>query len=341
MGQRIISRFIVLLLVFFHSEAFAQKAHFGKVFDKNLYPSTKITKAGKNRQPLFVSNSGFIFVSKDRKDHSDPQLYFRDLNTGKEKRITHQIGEINGGSYLENSGEILYSSSTDEEKEAPFILKKYLSRFPASVKNDAFFQLDFRPQEIYKSQIDGSEIERLTEFSGFDAFPVYLPKKDRLYFSRWEDNQVNLFAKSLKRNLAPWKVMKTKGHDLGLQLSPQSDKFAWYRFSPDFKSSQVLISALDFKNPTYVTLDSGVNWSPTWHPNGRSIIYSAKNDGSRDFNLFEVSPDGECKRQITSERGDEFFPTISPDGKTLLYTSTRSGQEEIYKMTYPGPLSCQ
>lgn len=340
MGQRIISYFILVSFFLFAQPAQSEKAHFGEVFQPK-YPSKRITKKGKNRQPVFVSNTGFVYVSKDRKDHSDPQLYFRDLATGKEKRITHQVGTISGAFYVEGTGQILYSSTTDEEKESPYILKSYLSRFPSSVQNDSFFQLEFQPQEIYQSKLDGSEIERLTEFSGFDGFPVYLPKIDRLYFSRWKDNQLHLYAKSLKRKLEPWKVMKTQGHDLGLQLSHQKDQFAWFRFSPDFKSSQVLTSSLDFKNPTYVTLDSGVNWSPTWHPNGNSIIYSAKNAVAHNFNLYEVSKDGECKRQITSDQGDEFFPALSPDGNTLLYTSTKSGREEIYKMKYPGPLSCK
>ena len=301
----------------------------------------RITLQGKNRQPVFISNTGFVYVSKSRKFHKDPQLYFKDLKKGKEKRITHQRGQLANGVFIDKSGKIFFTSTTDEEKETPYILKKYLERFPSSVKNDAFFQVDFSPQEIYQSQLDGSDVNRLTHFSGYDGFPTYLAKKDRLYFSRWQRGQLSFFAKSLSKDLAPWKVTKTAGHDLGLQLSPKENQFIWFRFSPDFKSSQVLLSGLNFKNPHYLTLETGVNWSPTWHPNGKSVIYSARADNMRDFDLFEVSVDGECKRQITSYSGDEFFPTISPDGKIILFTSTQSGNEQIYKVPYPAPLSCK
>ncbi len=335
MGRCIISLFISSMFLLLSTLVWAESTQ-----EKPKPRSKAVTKRGQNSQPVFVSKTGFVYVSKNRKNHKDTQLYFKDLATGKEKQITHQVGQLSGVFYLKSLGQILYSSTTDEEKEAPYILKEYLNRFPASVKNDSFFQLDFSPQEIYQSKLDGSSIERLTESSGYDGFPVYLPEKDRLYFSRWHDNQMHLYAKSLKKKLAPWKVMKTQGHDLGLQISNQKDKFTWFRFSPDFKSSQVLVSDLEFNNPTFVTLDSGVNWSPTWHPNGKSIIYSAKYSGDRNFNLYEVSQGGECKRQITSDAGDQFFPTLSPNGKVLLYTSTQSGQEQIYRMRYPGPLHC-
>ena len=317
----------------------AQPAHFGEVFPK-IKTAKRITKNGANRQPIFISNSAFVFVSKSRKNHKDPQLYFHDLLEGKEKRITHQRGDLTNGFYFDKKGEIIYSSSTDEEKETPYVLKKHLDRFPASVKNDSFFHVDFRPQEIYKSQIDGSDVQRLTEFSGYDGFPIYLQSKDRLYFSRWNKGQLSLYAKSMSKNLAPWKVAKTAGHDLGLQISPTENQFIWYRFSPDFKSSQVLLSDLNFKSPLYLTLESGVNWSPTWHPNGKTVIYSARTNNQRDFDLYEVSVNGECRRQLTSFSGDEFYPTVSPDGRTILFTSTQAGREQIYKMGYPEPLEC-
>ena len=301
----------------------------------------KITTEGKNRQPIYVSNSGFVYISQGREHHKDPQLYFKDIEQKKEKQISHQRGHIANGFYFDGTNKLFFTSSTDEEKETPFILKKYLDRFPSSVKNDSFFQVNFAPQEVYESKIDGTQIKRLTHFSGYDGFPAYLPTQNRLFFSRWSRGKLSLYAKSLTKDLAPWKVTKTSGHDLGLQLAPDKKRFAWFRFSPDFKSSQIITSDSSFKNTTYLTLENGVNWSPTWHPNGKSILYSAKNSGHNNFDLYEVSLDGECKRQITAYSGDEFFPAISPDGKNILFTSTMSGNEQIYKISYPGVMSCK
>ena len=336
-GRRILH--IIVLIMLTSPVLEAKEAHFGEIF---IAPKPKrMTFEGSNRQPLYISNDTFVFVSKNRKSHRDPQLYFKDMNKGKEKRITHQRGQLsNGGLYVGKEGKIIYSSTTDEEKEAPYSLKKSLERYPSSVKNDSFFHVDFPAQEIYQSEVDGSEVLRLTEYSGYDGFPTYLSTKERLYFSRWDGKQIRLYAKSISKNLAPWRVTQTSGHDLGLKLSPDEKSFVWSRFSPDFRSSQVLISDLNFKSPRYLTLDSGVNWSPSWHPNGNSVIYSARNSASPNYDLFEVAVKGECQRKITSYQGDEFFPTVSPDGKNILFTSTKSGVEQVYKIAYPGPLNC-
>lgn len=304
-------------------------------------PAKRVTKKGKNRQPIFVSNSIFVYVSEGRKAHKDPQLYFKDLRDNKEKRITHQRGQLSNGVFNEKVGKIFYSSSTDEEKETPLALQKYLNRFPASVSNDQFFQIDFVPSEIYASRIDGTEIERLTQYSGYDGFPVYDQQKNQIYFSRWQNQRLNLYAQSLSKNMAPWKLTSTQGHDLGLQISPDQKSLLWSRFSPDFKSSQVVVSDSGFKNIRFLTLESGINWSPVWHPNGQSVIYSSKSGKGTNFDLFEVSLNGDCKRQITGYNGDEFFPAISDDGRTLLFTSTQSGNEQIYKLKYPGTFSCK
>lgn len=315
-----------------------------KIHGKPLFvspPAKQITNVGQNRQAQFITDEDIVFISRSRNDHKDPQLYFKNLRKNKEKRITHQRGEINGGVIVNNQGKIIYSSTTDEEKETPFILKNYLDRFPSSVKNDHFFHLNFAPQEIYASQIDGTKIERLTEYPGFDGTPTYLEDKDRIYFSRWTGQQISIFAKSLSKHIEPWKLMKTTGNDLGLQLSPNKRQFVWSRFSPDFKSSQLLLSDLNFKNPEFLTLESGINWSPVWHPNGKTIIYSARNGHKGDFDLHEVSADGKCTRQLTSYAGDEFFPSVSPNGHKLMFTSTKTGREQIHEITYPTTPICQ
>lgn len=327
-----------ILLVFIIStislSAQTQEAHFGEINFSNS-TSKKLTANGSNRQALFVSDSSILYVSKNRKLHKDPQLYFKDLLSGKEKRITHQRGQLSNGYVVPNEGRIFYSSTTDEDKESPFVLKKYLDRFPSSVNNESFFHINFHPSEIYQSKIDGSDIKRLTTYSGFDGFPYYIEAKDKLFFTRWQNGQLSLYSQSLKKTTPARKLMKTKGHDMGLVASPDQKSFVWYRFSPDFKSSQILLSNSSFKNPNYLTLESGINWSPTWHPKGKSIIFSSKQANKQGYDLFEVSVDGKCQRQLTSFAGDEFLPSISPRGDKIIFTSTQSGVEQIYQMNYP------
>ena len=303
-------------------------------------PLKPLTHRGQNRQPIFISNDSFAFVSRNRKNHQETQIYVWDLKSNKEKRISHQRGNLSLGWHQGPGDTIVFSSTTDEDKETPVLLKKVLDRYPTSVYHDFFYHSDFSPQEIYSTNLGGTEVERLTNYSGYDGFPYYHKEKDRLYFSRWNNGHLELYAKSLNKKKAPWKVTSTSGHDLGLQISPSSNHFTWFRFSPDFKSSQILVSKGNFKEPRFLTLNSGIHWGPIWHPEGRSIIFSARMDQARNFDLYEVSLDGKCTRQLTAFEGDEFFPAMSPDGKTLLFTSTQTGKEQIHKLNFPPSLIC-
>ncbi len=332
---------LVITIVFLPLELRAQLAEFKPDTFFIAPPPKPVTTVGTNRQPLFIDNDQFVFVSSGRKNHKSPQLYIKKVSDAFEKRITHQSGQISSGHFIINDQTLIYSSSTDEDKEYPLALKETIDRFPSSVKSDYFIHADFSPQEIYQSSIDGIDIIRLTDNMGFDGFPVYNPSTRLLYFSSFNKGQISLYSKPLSETQGAVRLLKTNGHDWGLQLSQKNKKFTWSRFSPDFKSSQILIAGLDFRNPQFVTLESGIQWSPVWHPNGETIIYSAKAKNRSDFDLFEIKVDGECQRQITSYEGDEFFPTVSPDGEKILFTATLGGQEQIYKLPYPGPWSCQ
>jgi len=302
-------------------------------------PAEQITTRGQNRQAHFISDQEILFVSRDRKRNQDPQLYKKDLNTGFESQITYQRGSIQAGTLI-NSKYILFSSSSDEDNESPLALKKYLDRFPSTVDQGGFVHLDFNPQEIYLSTLDGSQITRLTQWSGFDGFPAYKQQGNQIYFSRYDKKQMRIYTMQNQEDAKAWPVLKGDGHDLGVQVSPQSKGFVWSRFSSDFQTAQILATNKVFKQLKTLTPTFDLSWSPSFHPNGQSVLFSARNNDMANLDLFEVTLDGNCHRQLSSYEGDEYFPTVSPDGTKIMFTSTQSGSEQIFMLQYPGPLKC-
>ena len=229
-------------------------------------PITQLTTNGYNRQPLFVADDEIVYVSRNRVEHKDPQIYKRNLITGKEKRITFQRGHIINGVWLSGNKKLVFASSTDEDKETPHLLKKYIKRYPASIDTEFFFHLNLKPTEIYSTKTDGTDINRLSYHPGFDAFPAYDDKKRVLYFSRLENGKINIYSQAFGSKVPAKMVMDTFGHDLGLQISPKKDKMTWYRFSPDFNSSQIMMANMGFKNQKLMTIDSGIQWTPQLAP---------------------------------------------------------------------------
>jgi TolB protein len=73
----------------------------------------------------------------------------------------------------------------------------------------------------------------------------------------------------------------------------------------------------------------GSSFTPTFSPDGSTLVYSAGDDGT---DLFAVSPfGGEAPRRVTFGRGTPTSsPSFSPDGRKLAYISGRLGHPEVY-----------
>ena len=85
-----------------------------------------------------------------------------------------------------------------------------------------------------------------------------------------------------------------------------------------------------------VATPGGLNITPTFAPDGRSIVYAHGLDEGTDLvvaSAFETSPG----RRITVGRGtDNVSPSFSPDGRRIAFTSGRSGHPEVYIMDADG-----
>jgi TolB protein len=81
----------------------------------------------------------------------------------------------------------------------------------------------------------------------------------------------------------------------------------------------------------------GVNQTPVFAPDGRSLVYAHAYESGEGSDLFVVGLDGSPARRITVARGTiNVSPTFSPDGRRLAFTSSRSGHPEVYVMDADG-----
>jgi Tol biopolymer transport system component/DNA-binding winged helix-turn-helix (wHTH) protein len=78
---------------------------------------------------------------------------------------------------------------------------------------------------------------------------------------------------------------------------------------------------------TRLTFDDGLQFGPTWSPDGHYIAYSSDRGGKLDIWVQQVS--GGDAVQVTKGRGHNWQPDWSPDGKYIAYRSER-GDGGIY-----------
>ena len=75
--------------------------------------------------------------------------------------------------------------------------------------------------------------------------------------------------------------------------------------------------ALDGGPPVRLTDDRAYNLTPTFHPDGASVVFASSRGGRR--NLWELPLDGGPPVQVTFGEGPDIGPAITPDGSVLLY----------------------
>lgn len=72
------------------------------------------------------------------------------------------------------------------------------------------------------------------------------------------------------------------------------------------------------------------NLTPTFTPDGRSLVYSISTENGADLYLMPLDGDA-FPRRVTVGRGSENVgPSFSPDGNRVAFTSDRTGSPQVY-----------
>lgn len=127
-------------------------------------------------------------------------------------------------------------------------------------------------------------------------------------------------------------LLRSTQDDRQPTVSPEGDRVAFV--STRTGSYEVWTARPDGEEPARLTHFEGARVSgPTWSPDGRSLVVSARVEGNAD--VFVVAGDGTV-RSLTEDPADDVAPSWSRDGAWVYFASNRGDQWQIYRVPIAG-----
>jgi TolB protein len=116
--------------------------------------------------------------------------------------------------------------------------------------------------------------------------------------------------------------------------SPDSRRLAYVSFEGD--QSAVYVQTLRTGTRERVSARAGVNSSPAFSPDGRTLALTLSRDqGNLDVHTLDLTT--QVLRQLTTDAAIDTEASWSPDGRSIYFTSDRAGGPQIYRVgTEPG-----
>ena len=204
--------------------------------------------------------------------------------------------------------------------------------------------------DIYVMVADGSDVQRLTRYRGFDASPAWSPDGHQITFVRDMDPPATgpVYPPSGNQSIY---VMDSDGSNerlaefpTGGSWSPDGERIVFVANFDGFSEISVMDS--DGSNVQQLTHTPGRdawNLAPKWSPDGQKIVFDSTRDGN--FEIYVMDADGSNVQRLTHNAKVDSRPAWSPDGQRIVFSSSRDGssdkpnilaEREIYVMDADG-----
>lgn len=156
--------------------------------------------------------------------------------------------------------------------------------------------------DIYRANVDGSDIRRLTTAKGYDGGP----------FVSWDGGKI---------------VYRRGTFESAQDESDYDELHAQHLVRP--KRMDLWIMDSQGRYNRQVTRLPGASFAPFIHPDGKRIIFGSnfEDPQGREFELYVVNKDGTGLERITHTSDFDGFPMFSRDGKRVVFASNRHGSQ--------------
>jgi TolB protein len=302
--------------------------------ERHLRNIRQLTEGGENAEAYFSHDGARLIYQSTRPDYPCDQIYSMKIDGTDKRRVSTGTGRTTCSYYYPSGHQILFASTHEASASCP----------PKPSYDKGYVWPIYSSYDIYRAEADGSKLTPLTRTPGYDAEATIAPD-GLIVFTSVRDGDMEIYS------------MKADGSDVHrLTSRPGPDGgpfFSWdgklvaFRGRPlqagteldDYRTLlkeglwrptelELFVMDRDGRHLRQVTKLGGANFAPSWHPDGKRLIFASNihDPKGRNFDAYLVNLDGSGLERVTFNDTFDGFPMFSPDGRQLVFASNRNAR---------------
>jgi TolB protein len=311
--------------------------------DRHMQNVTQITFDGDNGEAYFSPDGRRLIYQSNRGGEACDKIWVMNIDGSNKHRVSPAYGAHTCSFFFPDGRKILFSSTSHLSEACP--------PRPAPLPGIHYVWPLF-PYDIFMANADGTNLKKITDNPKYDAEPIISADGNQIVFGSQRQGDFDIYIMNADGSNVR-RLTDRVGYDGGPWFSPDGKKIVWRAWYPETKEDlakwrdcmennylvpvplDIWIMDSDGANKVRLTHNGAVNWSPSWHPDGKRIIFASNMDDwhedikrfGHNFELYLINLDGSGLERITHNNVFDSFPMFAPDGKKLVWASNRNPQK--------------
>jgi TolB protein len=305
--------------------------------EKHLSNIRMLTDGGENAEAYLSFDEQKLIFQSTVGDMKCDQIFTMNIDGSDKRLVSTGKGRTTCSYFLPGDQKIIYASTHLAGDECP----------PPPDRSKGYAWKLYDSFDIFSANADGTNVQRLTSSSGYDAEATVSPKGDKIIFTSTRDGDPELYVMDIDGSNQT-RLTFEKGYDGGAFFSNDGSKIVFRASRPktaeelaDYEdlakngmfrptTLEIYVMNSDGSDKQQITSFGKASFAPFFHPDGKRIIFSSniKSENGRNFDLYLINIDGTGLEQITFNETFDGFPMFTKDGKQLVFCSNRFNKKE-------------